>query len=206
MRGRGARLPKQEAYIKGAHADGCKRFARQHERAIRRAARGLARAASGGDHRSLTADRRSPSPSLESRAPLSDRGDGGRYRLRPQRHRHRLCRLPLDVSRARAGGVPAGGRSRVRQWRRRDERQRRLRQGRDLRRHRQPRQSAARRCRTTRVGGRDRGGQRSLPRHPAFLGLGPGSCCRRHVCEPAAGIAAGPDLPQGLCLPRAAQP
>ena len=33
-------------------------------------------------------------------ASLSDRGDGGRYRLRPQHHRHRLCRLPLDVSRA----------------------------------------------------------------------------------------------------------
>ena len=42
------------------------------------------------------------------------------------------------------GGVPSRRRSRIRQRRRRDERQRRLWQGRDLRRHRQPRQPAAR--------------------------------------------------------------
>ena len=70
-----------------------------------------------------------------------------RHRLRPQHHRDRLCRLPLDVPRQRAGSVPPGRRSRIRQWRRRDVRERRLRQGGDLRRHRQPRQSAARRRR-----------------------------------------------------------
>jgi len=45
-----------------------------------------------------------------------------------------------------AGRKPsAGGRSRIRQWRRGDERERRLWQGGGLRRHRQPRQSVARR-------------------------------------------------------------
>ena len=70
------------------------------------------------------------------------------------------------------GGVPPRRRGRVRQWRRRDGRERRLWQGRDLRRHRQPRQSAARRRREGGAGGGDRRRQRPLPRHPAFLGLG----------------------------------
>ena len=64
-------------------------------------------------------------------------------------------------------------------------RERRLRQGRDLRRHRQPRQSAARRRRKAGAGGGDRRRQRPLPRHPAFLGLGCRSRCRRHVCDAA---------------------
>ena len=44
----------------------------------------------------------------------------------------------------RAGSVPAGGRSRICQWRSGDERERRLWQGGHLRRHRQPRQPVAR--------------------------------------------------------------
>ena len=102
--------------------------ARLEERALCRSARRLARAAQGGDPRSDAADRRSPSSSLGSRRPaLYDRGDGRRHRLRPQHHRDRLCRLPLDVSRRRTGSVPAGRRSRIRQRRRGDERERRLR-------------------------------------------------------------------------------
>ena len=55
-------------------------------------------------------DRRSASPSLgPRRLALHDRGDGFRHRLRPQHHRDRLCRLPLDVPRARAGSVPPVG-------------------------------------------------------------------------------------------------
>lgn len=38
------------------------------------------------------------------------------------------------------------------------------------------------------------------------LGLGRRPRCRRHVRDAAAGPAARPDLPQGLCLPRAAGP
>ena len=55
----------------------------------------------GGD-RSRAPDRRPASSSLGPRRPaLSDRGDHRRHRLRPQHHRNRLCRGPLDVSRRR---------------------------------------------------------------------------------------------------------
>jgi hypothetical protein len=94
---------------------------RLQERALCRSARRLAGAIHRGDHRSRAPDRRSASSSLGPRRPaLHDRGDGGRHRLRPQHHRHRLCRLPLDVPRARPGGVPPGRRGRVRQRRRGD--------------------------------------------------------------------------------------
>ena len=98
--------------------------------------------------RSHPPDRRSAPSSVGPRRPaLSDRRAGRRHRIRPQRRRHRLCRVPLDVSRRRAGSVAPGRRGRVRQWRRGDERERRLRPGGDLRRHRRPRQPAARRGR-----------------------------------------------------------
>ena len=114
------------------------------------------------------------------------------------------CRSMYRAQRAR--GVPPGRRSRIRQRRRRDGRERRLRQGRDLRRHRQPRQSAARRRRQAGAGGRDRRRQWPLPRHPAFLGVGCRSRCRRHVCDAAEGPAARRDIPQGVRLSRAARP
>ena len=94
--------------------------------------------------------------------------------------------------------LPPRRRGRVRQWRRGDERERRLRPGRDLRRHRQPRQPAAGRRREARAGSRDRRRQWPLPRHPAFLGVGCRSQRRRHVCDATEGPAARSDLPQGL--------
>ena len=57
-----------------------------------------------------------------------------------------------------------------------------------------------------RAGSGNRRRQRPLPRHPAFVGVGCRSRCRRHVCDAAEGPAARSDLPQGLCLPRAARP
>ena len=138
---------------------------------------------------------------------LSDRGDGRRHRHRPQHHRHRLCRMPFDVSRARARGIPAGRRSRIRQRRRRDERERRLRQGRDLRRHRRPRRTCCSATAASRVleaeiaagDGRFRGIRHSSAWDAA-------TDVARHVCQPAEGADARSDLPQGLCLPGAAEP
>ena len=152
-------------------------------------------------------DRRSASSSLGSRRPaLHDRGDGRRYRIRPQYCRDRLCRLPLDVPRDRTRSVPPGRRSRIRQRRRGDERQRRLWSGADQCRHRQPRQSVARRWRQAGAGSGNRRRQWPLPRHPALLGMGCGVRGRRHVCQAAEGPAARCHLPRGFCLSGAAGP
>ena len=76
---------------------------------------------------------------------LADTGD------RPQRHRHRVRRLPLDVPRRRPGRDALRRRDRVRQRRGGDERQRpsTARPAR-LRRHRQPCRPAPRRARPAR--------------------------------------------------------
>ena len=124
---------------------------RLQQRTLCQSTRRLAGTIYRGDHRSRPPDRRSASPSLGPRRPaLHDRGHGRRHRLRPQHRRHRLCRLPLDVPRDGpeafrpvgevefANGVAAmaasGGYGKAR----------------DVRRHRQPRQSAARRRRQSR--------------------------------------------------------
>ncbi len=76
----------------------------------------------------------------------------------------------------------------------------------DLRRHRRPRQSAARRSRQGGAGSRNRRRPGPLPRHPAFVGLGCGGRGRQHVRDATEGPAARFHLPQGLCLPGAARP
>ena len=137
-------------------------------------------------------DRRSPSSSLGSRRPaLSDRGNGRRHRLRPQHRRDRLCRGPLDVSRQRAGSDAPGRRGRIRRRRRGDERERRLRSGRDLRRHRRPRQSAAGRRRARRCWRRKSppataaSAASGIPRHGMRIPTSPACmpCARRACCS-----------------------
>ncbi len=129
----------------GVKIHGHQQCPRIEERALRRSARRLARTKARRSSRFRAPDRRPPSSFVGPRRPaLHDRRNGGRHRLRPQYRRDRLCRLPLDVSRPRPGSVPPRRRGRICQRRRGDERERRLRPRRDLRRHRQPRQSVAR--------------------------------------------------------------
>ena len=75
------------------------------------AGRGLARdRRAGADHRAGSADRRpAPSSVAARRPPLSARRAAGRSRHRPQRRRHRVRGMPLDVPQGRpAGAAPLG--------------------------------------------------------------------------------------------------
>ena len=174
-----------------------------------RSTRGLACAAPGGSHRSSSV--RSSTPHHH----LWDRGGQrylieeitGRHRLRPQHRGHRLCRLPLDVPRRRAGSLPPGGRSRIRQRRRGDERERRLRQ----RARSAPASSATSICCSATA--RARCSRRKSP--PATAASAASGIPRRGMPMPTSpastprrpkGLLLDPDLSQGICLPRAARP
>ena len=160
---------------------------------------GVARKAAGRDHRSRSAHHRRPSSSDGSTPiSLSPARIPCRREFRPQRHGDRFRAGLRDVSRGRAGRISSDRRDGIRQWLRRDERQRPLWPGAGLRGDHQPCRPFAGQWPRARARGPHCRRQWPLQRHPAFGGPRREPCRSHDLGDTAGGTARRQCVPQGL--------